>query len=79
MSTEQRTAKINELRTELSHIRTMISAGGAIENPTRSRELRRTIAQLLTIENEQKLGINSAKTEEKKPKTAKKPKESAKQ
>jgi hypothetical protein len=38
-------------------MRTMVNAGGAVENPTRIRELRRTIAQVLTIENEKKLGI----------------------
>jgi len=73
MTTEDRNKKLAELRTELSRIRTMISAGGAVENPTRSRELRRVIAQILTVENEQKLGIRGAKAiagkaEKKKPK-----------
>lgn len=77
MSSEDRGKKLLELRTELSRMRTMISAGGAIENPTRVRELRRTIAQILTIENEYKLGIRKTaakepkKTEPKKAKTAK--------
>jgi large subunit ribosomal protein L29 len=80
MSADDRTKKLSELRTELSRIRTMISAGGAIENPTRARELRKTIAQILTVENEQKLGIRGAKAPakaEKKPKAAaeQKPKE----
>jgi large subunit ribosomal protein L29 len=82
MSSEDRTKKLNELRVELSRIRTMISAGGAIENPTRTRELRRTIAQILTVENETKLGIRAqsketGKSSPKKPKTtaAKKPEE----
>jgi large subunit ribosomal protein L29 len=82
MSSEDRTKKLVELRAELSRLRTMISAGGAVENPTRVRELRRTIAQMLTIENEINLGIRaSAKPAEKaapkKPKAtaAKKPKE----
>jgi len=73
MTTEDRNKKLAELRTELSRIRTMISAGGAVENPTRSKELRRVIAQILTVENEQKLGIRGAKAkagkaEKKKPK-----------
>ena len=84
MTAEDRTKKLSELRAELSRLRTMISAGGAVENPTRVRELRRTIAQVLTVENEVKLGIRqapkgSAKAEAKpkKPKAtaAKKPKE----
>jgi large subunit ribosomal protein L29 len=80
MSTEARTKKLGELRTELSRMRTMISAGGAIENPTRVRELRRTIAQILTIENEYTLGIRQAETPPKETKkTAKKPKETKQQ
>ncbi len=82
LSSEERTKKLGELRTELSRLRTMISAGGAIENPSHVRELRRTIAQVLTVENENRLGIRTqakelAKTQPKKPKTdaAKKPKE----
>ena len=84
MSAADRTKKLSELRAELSRLRTMISAGGAIENPTRVRELRRTIAQVLTVENEFKLGIRTAakepeKATPKKPKAtaAKKPEETA--
>ena len=64
MSTEERTKKLGELRAELSRLRTMISAGGAVENPTRVRELRRTIAQILTVENEHKLGIRQTEAKE---------------
>jgi large subunit ribosomal protein L29 len=55
MSSEERTKKLGELRAELSRLRTMVSAGGAVENPTRMHELRKAIAQVLTVENEQKL------------------------
>ena len=79
MSSGDRNKKLSELRAELSRLRTMISAGGAVENPTRVRELRRVIAQILTVENEEKLGIRTAvkEPEPKKPKAAaaKKPKE----
>jgi len=54
MSSEDRTKKLSELRTELSRLKTMISAGGAVENPARIRALRKTIAQILTVENERK-------------------------
>ena len=73
MSTEDRNKKLGELRTELSRLRTMISAGGAVEDPTRARELRRAIAQILTVENEQKQGIRGAK--ETSSKKQRKPKE----
>ena len=61
MSSEERTKKLSELRAELAGLKTMIRAGGAVENPARMKELRRTIAQILTIENENKLGIREAK------------------
>jgi len=69
MSSEDRQDKLLDLRAELARLRTMINAGGAVENPTRVRELRKTIAQILTVENETKLGIRkSAQEPEKKPK-----------
>jgi large subunit ribosomal protein L29 len=73
LSSEERAKKLFELRAELSRLRTMISAGGAVENPARIRELRKTIAQILTIENENKLGLR--KTEVKPAKKATKAKE----
>jgi len=75
MSTEDRTKKLVDLRAELARIRTMINAGGAVENPTRVRELRKTIAQILTVENENKLGIRKAseEPEKKQKKKAEKP------
>jgi large subunit ribosomal protein L29 len=74
MSSEDRGKKVLELRAELSRLRTMIRAGGAVENPARINELRKTIAQLLTIENEHKLGIRKKEGKAEKPaKAAKKP------
>jgi large subunit ribosomal protein L29 len=58
MSSEQRTEKINEFRTELARLKTMVAAGGAVDNPTQIRQIRKTIARLLTIESEQQKGIN---------------------
>jgi large subunit ribosomal protein L29 len=58
MSSSDRTKKLTELRTELSRLRTMVSAGGAVENPARIREIRKTIARIKTVEREQQLGIN---------------------
>jgi len=48
----------------------MVSAGGAIENPTRIREIRKAIAQVLTVENEKK--IAEEKTASKKTKKKRK-------
>lgn len=74
MSSADRTKKLAELRAELSRLRTMVSAGGAVENPTRIRELRKAIAQVLTIEQEQKLGLHTSdkKAQKKAPKKAQK-------
>jgi large subunit ribosomal protein L29 len=57
MSSEERAKKVSDLRAELARLKTMVRAGGAVENPARIRELRKSIAQVLTIENEVKLGI----------------------
>jgi|SRR5450756_1383682 len=75
LSTEDRAKKLLDLRVELTRMRTMVNAGGAVENPTRIRELRRTIAQILTIQNEKKLGIRQPveEKEEKREKKAEKP------
>ena len=67
LSTEDRASKLADLRIELACIRTMVNAGGAVENPTRIRNLRRNIAQILTIQNEKRLGIHQpAEAKEKK-------------
>ncbi|TET19831.1 50S ribosomal protein L29 [Candidatus Bathyarchaeota archaeon] len=53
MSSEDRKKKIVELRTELVRLKTMVKAGGSLDNPSRIRELRKTIARILTVENEE--------------------------
>lgn len=68
MSSEDRTKRIGELRTELVRLKTMIKAGGTVENPARIKAIRRTIARLLTIQREEELGISKAKKKGKKTK-----------
>lgn len=53
MSREDREERLQELRTELTKIKTMVKAGGSIENPGRSKSLKKTIARILTIMNEE--------------------------
>lgn len=53
MSREEREKKLAELRSELARLRTMVKAGGAVEKPARIREIRRTIARILTANNEE--------------------------
>jgi large subunit ribosomal protein L29 len=68
MSSGERTKRLSELQTELLRSRTMIKAGGTVEDPARIKQLRRTIARILTIENEQMLNVGETKTREKKKK-----------
>jgi large subunit ribosomal protein L29 len=56
MSSEERRDKVTEFQTELARLKTMVEAGGSIDNPTRIRELRKTISRLLTIEAEESQG-----------------------
>ena len=53
MSNEDREDRLQELRTELTKLLTMIKAGGAIENPGRTQVLKKTIARILTVINEE--------------------------
>jgi len=68
MSSEARVKRLNELRTELLRLRTMVKAGGTVENPARIKELRKTIARILTIEHEKKLELTEEKIKGKKKK-----------
>lgn len=57
---EERDKKLAELRTELSKMRTNVRSGGNVENVARVRQLRRTIARILTISHE-KVPLEAAK------------------
>jgi len=56
LSVDEMMAKIRELRAELARTRATAAAGGSLENPARIRELRRTIARILTIMKEKQKG-----------------------
>ena len=49
---EEREKRLSEMRTELVKLRTTVKSGGNIENTGRIRELKRTVARVLTISNE---------------------------
>jgi large subunit ribosomal protein L29 len=53
MPSEDREKRLQELRTELIKIQTTIRAGGAIENPGRVKAIKKTIARILTVNNEE--------------------------
>jgi len=52
MLPEERQQKVTELRAELTTIRTMVKSGGTVDNPARIRQLRRTVAKLLTAQHQ---------------------------
>ena len=53
MTAAEREAELDELETELLNARAVQAAGGAPENPGRVGELKRTIARLKTIQQEE--------------------------
>jgi len=55
MSVEERERRLADLKAELIRLRTMVKAGGTIENPSRIREIRKTIARILTVNNEERM------------------------
>ncbi len=57
MTSDKRVEKLNELRTELSRLKSTIKVGGSTENPSRVRELKKAIARILTVENEKEWRI----------------------
>jgi large subunit ribosomal protein L29 len=53
MTPAEREAELEELETELLNARAVQAAGGAPDNPGRIPELRKAIARLKTIQNEE--------------------------
>jgi large subunit ribosomal protein L29 len=56
MSTEEMLQRLREFRAELARAQATAAAGGSLENPARIRELKRTIARILTIIKEKQRG-----------------------
>ena len=53
MTPAEREAELEELRTELLNANAVQAAGGAPDNPGRIGELRKAIARIKTIQNEE--------------------------
>jgi large subunit ribosomal protein L29 len=53
MTPAEREAELEQLETELLNAQSVKAAGGMPENPSRIKELRRTIARVKTIRNEE--------------------------
>lgn len=72
LSHEDRQKRLGELQTELVRLKTMVKAGGSVENPSRVRELRKTVARIMTIENQPEPAKKESKKKEAKKKEKKK-------
>jgi large subunit ribosomal protein L29 len=59
MLPDERSKKLKEMAAELTRLRTTVASGGNIENPSRIREIKKTIARILTMENEEKLKVKT--------------------
>jgi large subunit ribosomal protein L29 len=60
MSPEDRARRLIELKIELMKLNAIIKAGGTVENYSRVREIRRTIARILTVQREEELKLRKA-------------------
>ncbi|KPV65432.1 MAG: 50S ribosomal protein L29P [Candidatus Bathyarchaeota archaeon BA1] len=56
MPPKERKKRLVELQTELVRLKTMVKAGGSVDNPARIRNIRRAIARILTVEHEVRKG-----------------------
>jgi len=63
MSKEDRAKLLQELRTELMKLRAQ-AIMGTLDKPHRIKQIRKTIARILTIEREEELGIRRGEKKE---------------
>jgi large subunit ribosomal protein L29 len=52
MTPDQKKEKLEEIKTELSKIKTLIKAGGSVENPGKAKALKKAVARIETVINE---------------------------
>ena len=61
MTDSELSAKLYEFQKELNSERGMLASGGRTSNPGKISELRHSVARVLTIMQERKLGIRAVK------------------
>jgi large subunit ribosomal protein L29 len=61
LSKIERDKKLSDLHEEYLLLQSKSSMGGTLDNPSRIREIRRTIARIKTVINEEKKGIQVIK------------------
>jgi large subunit ribosomal protein L29 len=60
MSSEEKLAKLRELKAELMRLRAQQASGAPLENPGKIRVIKKTIARILTVINEERKGSRRA-------------------
>ena len=64
--------KISEMKKDLVKINAQVAIGTALKNPGQARQIKKTIARMLTIQNEPKKMEDNKKSRNKKPEVDKK-------
>jgi len=56
MSEAELLDRLDQLKAELRKVKSEIGAGGAVSKPTQARNIRKSIARVLTVLNERRRG-----------------------
>jgi large subunit ribosomal protein L29 len=52
MTADQRKTQLKRLQKDLAHLRAGVSTGGSLEKPSKVKDIKRTIARILTVMKE---------------------------
>ena len=52
MTAEQRKIQLKKMQKDLAHLRATVSTGGSMEKPSRVKNIKQTIARILTVMKE---------------------------
>lgn len=52
MTADQRKSQLKRLQKDLAHLRAGVSTGGSLEKPSKVKDIKRTIARILTVMKE---------------------------
>jgi len=52
MSADQRKTQLKRMQKDLAHLRAEVSTGGSLEKPSKVKDVKKTIARILTVMKE---------------------------
>ncbi|MFO7835617.1 MAG: 50S ribosomal protein L29 [Candidatus Thorarchaeota archaeon] len=58
LTPEERKRRLEDLYDQLSSLRIEVATGGGTENPYQIRQVKKTIARILTVQREEELGVS---------------------